>query len=201
MKCSLGISNFLEEISNFYFPRKRWAPYANPFPSQWSSLHSRVSGGPSRVSDTCLSFLIILALGVFYSLYISKGDQNMILHRTKTSGFKVTFRHEIRTKVAEIQIQLYIFMNTSSLNQHRTYCLFRHKVCCPLLLLPSIFPSIRVFSNESALHIRWPKYWSFSISPSNEYSGLIPFKINWFDLLAVRGTLNRYFMHCVCVCA
>ena len=59
-------------------------------------------------------------------------------------------------------------------------------LCCPLLLLPSIFPSIRVFSNESALRIRWPKYWSFSfsISPSNEYSGLISFRINWLDLLA-----------------
>ena len=64
-------------------------------------------------------------------------------------------------------------------------------LCCLLLLLPSIFPSSRVFSNESALCIRWPKYWSFSfsISPSNEYSGLIPFRIDWFDLLAVQGTL------------
>ena len=63
-------------------------------------------------------------------------------------------------------------------------------LCCPLLLLPSIFPSIRVLSNESALHIRWPKYWSFSfsISPSNKYSRLISFKIDWFDLLAVQGT-------------
>ena len=62
----------------------------------------------------------------------------------------------------------------------------------PLLLPPSIFPSIRVFSNESALCIRWPKYWSFSfsISPSNEYSGLIPFRIDWFDLLAIQGTLE-----------
>ena len=65
-------------------------------------------------------------------------------------------------------------------------------LCSPLLLLPSVFPSIRVFSNESALHIRWPKYWSFSfsISPSNEYSGLISFRIGWFDLLAVQGTLK-----------
>ena len=61
-------------------------------------------------------------------------------------------------------------------------------LCCPLLLLASIFPSIKVFSNESALCIRWPKYWSFSISPSNEYSGLISFRIYWFDLLAVQGT-------------
>ena len=62
-------------------------------------------------------------------------------------------------------------------------------LCCPLLL-PSVFPSIRVFSNESALHIRWPKYWSFSfsISPSDEYSGLISFRIDWLDLLAVQGT-------------
>ena len=64
-------------------------------------------------------------------------------------------------------------------------------LCHPLLLLPSIFPSIRVFSNESALHIRWPKYWSFSfiISLCNEYSGLISFRIDWLDLLAVQGTL------------
>ena len=66
---------------------------------------------------------------------------------------------------------------------------------CPLLLLPSIFPSIRVFSNKLALHIRWPKYWCFSISPSNEYSGLISFRIDWFDLLAVQGTLNSLLQH------
>ena len=65
-------------------------------------------------------------------------------------------------------------------------------LCCPFLLSASIFPSIRVFSDESVLHIRWSKYWSFSfsISPSNEYSGLISFKIYWFDLPAVQGTLN-----------
>ena len=64
-------------------------------------------------------------------------------------------------------------------------------LCCPLLLLHSIFSSIRVFSNESALLIRWPKYWTFSISPSSEYSGLIAFGINWFDILAVQGTLKN----------
>ena len=62
-------------------------------------------------------------------------------------------------------------------------------LCHPLLLSPSLFPSIRVFANESVLHIRWPKYWSFSTSPSNEYSGLIPFRIDWFDLFAIQGTL------------
>ena len=70
-------------------------------------------------------------------------------------------------------------------------------LCCPLFLLPSIFPSIRVFSNESVLHIRWPKYWifSFSISPSNEYSEWISFRIDWFDLLAVQGALKSLFQH------
>ena len=68
-------------------------------------------------------------------------------------------------------------------------------LCCPLLLLPSIFPSIRVFSKESALHIRRPKYWSFSISPSNEYSGLISFRMDWFDLPEVQGTLKSFLQH------
>ena len=70
-------------------------------------------------------------------------------------------------------------------------------LCCPLLLPPSIFPSIRVFSNESALSIRWPKYWSFSfsISPSDEYSALISFNIHWIDLLAVQGTLKGLLQH------
>ena len=72
-------------------------------------------------------------------------------------------------------------------------------LCGPLLFLPSIFPSIRVFSNESVFHIRWPKYWSFSfdISPSNEYSGLISFRIGWFDYLAVQGTLKCLLQHTV----
>ena len=68
-------------------------------------------------------------------------------------------------------------------------------LCRPLLLLPSIFPSIRVFSNESVLYIRRPKYWSFSISPSNEYSGLISFRIDWFDFLVVQGTLKSLQHH------
>ena len=70
-------------------------------------------------------------------------------------------------------------------------------LCCPLLLLPSIFSSIRVFSNESVLQNRWPKYWSFSLrfSPPNEYSGLISFRMNWLDLLAVQGTLKSLLQH------
>ena len=84
--------------------------------------------------------------------------------------------------------------NTCPLSQwcHRTI-----SSCHPLLLLPSTFPSIRVFFNESALHIRWPKYWSFSfsISPSNQYSGFISCKINWFNLLEVQVTLRRLLQH------
>ena len=86
------------------------------------------------------------------------------------------------------------FMSTDSVmpSNHLILCLILY-----LLLLPSIFPSIRVFSNESALHIRWPKYWSFTfnISPSNEYSGLISFRIDSFDLCAVKGTLKSLFQH------
>ena len=78
------------------------------------------------------------------------------------------------------------------------WCPSNHLILCgPLLLPPSIFPSIRVFSNESALHIRWSKYWSFSfnISPSNEHPGLISFKMNWLDLLALQGTLKSLLQH------
>ena len=69
--------------------------------------------------------------------------------------------------------------------------------CCPFLLLPSVFPSIMVFASESVLRIKWPKYWSFSfnISPSNEYSGLISFRMEWLDLLAVQGTLKSFLQH------
>ena len=74
--------------------------------------------------------------------------------------------------------------------------LYNHLILClPLLLLPSIFSSIKVFSNEKALHIRWPKYWSFSVSPSNEYSQLISFRNDWFDLLAVQGTLKSLLQY------
>ena len=72
-----------------------------------------------------------------------------------------------------------------------------HILCCPLLRLPSIFPSIRVFSDESVLRMRWPKYWSFSFSipPSNDYSGLISFRMDWLHLLAVQGTLKSFLQH------
>ena len=91
----------------------------------------------------------------------------------------------------------YQFLELAQTHVHRVGDANHLILCCPLLLLPSIFPSIRVFSNEEALHIRWPKYWSFSfsISPSNKYSGLISFRIDWFDLLAVQGTLKSLLQH------
>ena len=91
-----------------------------------------------------------------------------------------------------------IFQSFFRFTSIRVVVLSNHFILChPLLLLPSIFPSIRVCSNESALRIRWPEYWSFSfsISPSNDYSGLISFRIEWFDLLAVQGTLKSLFQH------
>ena len=86
------------------------------------------------------------------------------------------------------------YPNTCPLSQ---WCHPTTSPCCPLLLLPSIFSSIRVFSSESALHMRWPNYWSFSlsISPSNEHPGLISFRMDWLDLLAVQGTLKSLFQH------
>ena len=92
-------------------------------------------------------------------------------------------------------ISLSLFKLTSSIESVMP---FNHLLLCRLLLLlPSVFPSIRIFSNESVLHIRWPKYWSFnfSVSPSNEYSGLISFTIDWFDLLAGQGTLKNLLQH------
>ena len=91
-----------------------------------------------------------------------------------------------------------IFRSSFKLVSIESVMLSHHlNLCCPLILLASIFPSIRVFSKESVLHIRWPKDWScsFSISPFNEYSGLISFKIDWFDLLAVQGTLKSLLQH------
>ena len=91
-----------------------------------------------------------------------------------------------------ISWRLLIFMSFESVTPSNYLIL-----CRPLLLLPLIFPSIRVFSNELALHIRWSKYWnfSFSISPSNEYSGLISFRMDWLDLLAIQGTLKSLLQH------
>ena len=102
------------------------------------------------------------------------------------------------TKACQVSLSFTIFQNVSKLISIESVMPFNHLILChPLLLLASIFPSIRVFSHESALRIRWPKYWSFSfgISPSNEYSGLISYRIDWLDLLAVQRTLKSPLQH------
>ena len=107
------------------------------------------------------------------------------------SGTPWTVAHQVSLSITNSQ-SLFKLMSIESVMP------FNHLILClPLLLLPSIFPSIRVSSKESVLHIRWPKYWSFSfsISPSNEYSGLISFRIDWFDLLAVQGTLKSLLQY------
>ena len=102
------------------------------------------------------------------------------------------------TAACQAPLSSTIFWSLLQFMSTETVMLINHLIlCCPLLLLTSIFPSIRVFSSEWALHIKWPKYWSFSFnnSPSNEYSGLISFRIDWFDFLAVQGTLKSVLQH------
>ena len=102
------------------------------------------------------------------------------------------------TAASQASLSFTISQNLLKLMSIESVMLSKHLIlCCPLLLMPSIFPSIRIFSNESALRIRWPNYWnfSFSISPSNEYSELISLRIDWFDLLAVQGTLKSLLQH------
>ena len=103
-----------------------------------------------------------------------------------------------RTAAHQAYLSITISWSLHKLMPSESLIPYNHLVlCCTLLLLPSIFPSIRVFFNESVLHIRWPKYWSFSfsISPSNEYPGLISFRIDWLDLLAVQGNLQSFLQH------
>ena len=100
------------------------------------------------------------------------------------------------TAAQQASLSFTIFQSLLKLMSIKPVMPSNHLILCrPLLLLPSIFPSIRVFSSESILHIRWSNYWSFSISPSNEYSGLISFSIDWLDLLAVQGTLKSLLQH------
>ena len=102
-----------------------------------------------------------------------------------------------RTAARQASLSFTVSQSLLQLMSIELMILYNHLIFCYLLLLPSVFPSIRVFSNESALHIRWPKYWSFSfsISLSHGYSGLISFRTDWFDLLAVQGTLESLFQH------
>ena len=103
-----------------------------------------------------------------------------------------------RTAALQVFLSLHCLLKFASLMAIDSVMPSNHLLLyCPLLLLPSLIPSIRVFSSELDVRIRWPKYWSFSISPSNEYSGLISFRIDWFDLLAVQGALKSLFQHTI----
>ena len=102
-----------------------------------------------------------------------------------------------QTSACQASLSFTISLSLLKLMSIKSVMPSNHLVLCHPLLLSSIFPSIKVVSNESALHIRWPKYWSFSfsISPSNTYSGLISFRIDWFDLFAIQGTLKSFLQH------
>ena len=101
-----------------------------------------------------------------------------------------TEAHQAFLSITNSQSLLIKLMSTESVMPSNHLIL-----CQPLLLLPSIFPSVRIFSTESVLHIKWPKCWSFSITPSNEYSGLVSFRMDWFDLFVVQGTLKSLLQH------
>ena len=112
-----------------------------------------------------------------------------------TNSMDMTFCNPMECSMPDFPV-LYHFPEFAQLMFIESVMPSNHLILChPLLLLPSIFPSIKVFSNELALCVRWPKYWSFSISPSNEYSGLISFRIDWFDVPAVQGTLKSLLQH------
>ena len=133
--------------------------------------------------------LVLIYIYMYIHTYIFSSVQ--LLSRVQLFGTPWTTTHQASPSITNSQSLLKL-MSVESVIPSNHVILF-----CPLLLLPSIFPSIRVFSNESVLPIRWPKYWSFSfsISPSNEYSGLISFRTDWLDLLAVQGTLKSLLQH------
>ena len=158
---------------------------------EWVALS--FSRGASQLRDwTCIS---CIGRWILYH-WATREAQPYIQSAQLLSSFRLFATPRTAARQASLSIT-----NSQSLLQLMSLELVmpsNHLILCrPLLLLPSIFPSIRVSSNESVLHIRWSKYWtfSFSISPSNEYSGLISFRIDWSDLLAVQGTLDNLLQH------
>ena len=165
--------------------------------SIWLTKSISLGGSCLLFSETYFSVGKYWAMRVTFGKYQSDCSNVflpvMLLFRHSVV-FSSLWLHELQTLQASLTFTLsqsllrFMFIELVMPSKHLI-------LCRPLLLLPSIFPSTRVFSSESALHIRWPKYWSFSfsISPSNEYSGLIFFRIDWFDLLVVQGTLKSLF--------
>ena len=146
----------------------------------WFSRPGGTHDATFLTSSRVLLLLLVILWVVFQSLshvQLFVTPWTAVCHTFLSSTISQSFLKFISTEL--VMLSNYLFL------------------CHPLLLLPSIFPSIRVFSSESALCIRWPRYWnfSFSTSPSNEYSGLISFRIDWFDLLAVQGTLKNLLQH------
>ena len=143
----------------------------------------RYQGSPPVLLTTCISVVYLLQLVNQYS------GQSLSPVRLLTIPWTVACQSTLSITSSQ---RLLKFMSIESLKPSNYLIL-----CCPPLLLPSIFPSTRVLINESLLHTRWPKYWSFSfsISPSNEYSGLISFRMDWLHLLAVQGTLKSLLQH------
>ena len=131
------------------------------------------------------------SLGAFLGLFLSSISSVQLFSRVRLFVTPWTAARQASLSITNSQ-SLLKFMSIESVMPSNHLSL-----CCPLLLLASIFPSIKVFSNESAFHIRLPKYWSFSfsISPSNEYSGLISFRMDWLDLLVIQGTLKSLLQH------
>ena len=139
--------------------------------------------------------LLLFTTGLLHVLWLLPHVLSMILFVVQSVSHVQLFV-SLRTTTCQASLSLTISWSLPRFMAIESVMLSTHLIlCCPLVLLPSIFPSIRVFSNESGLLIRWTKYWSFSISPSIEYSGLISFRIDWFDLLAVQGTLKSLFQH------
>ena len=155
---------------------------------QWPAAGLGALSVALHARDLLKEVTIIYSTSTIVSVQFSSGQS---LSRVQLFATPWTVAHQASLSITNSQ-SLHKLMSIESVMPYNYLIL-----CPPLVLLPSIFPSIRVFSNESGLHIRWPKYWSFNfnISPSNEYSGLISFRIDQFDLLAVQGTLKSLLQH------
>ena len=143
---------------------------------------------PSKHLILCCPLLPLPS--IFRSIRVFANESSLLIRWPKYWSFSFSISPSNESPVLRVKAKHKIWSPLAELHPPRSTQPMVFTLCCPLLLLPSIFPSIRVFSSESVLRIRWPKECSFSISPSNEYSGLISFRMDWLDLLAVQGTLK-----------
>ena len=152
-------------------------------------LETKPLSPPFFITPQTISYLNISH--TYYAKWTCKNESVQSLSHLQLFATPWTAAHQVSLSITNSWSLLKLMSIKSAMPSDHLI------LCHPLLLLPSIFPSIRVFSKESVLHIRWPKYWSFrfSISPSNEYPGLISLRIDWFDLLAVQGTLKSFLQH------